>query len=313
MMSRRIAISCLLVAVAACGSSDPIDVDGWEELHRRAYCERRVRCGAALDVDSCMEASPPFHAGQDAAGVHAGRMRFDADAAAACLAEYERGACDAEIQCLGVFTGLVADGGTCYGRDCATGYCDAFGVDTCMAGTCQALAPLGASCAGAVCVAGAWCDFNDLCVPPSSLGGGCDVFSFNSCAAGLLCDPSTLQCVRPAAHGAPCTVGTCHTLGDQCIDGTCQATPGLGGACGAEVQCQDPLVCAGGVCVAPAPIGASCTVAAFNCEPGSFCSDASVCEAWRADGMPCGSYLECDSGYCDQSTASPVCARWTCP
>ena len=125
------------------------------------------------------------------------------------------------------------------------------------------------------------------------------------CAAGLVCDQLTQQCVRPGKAGDKCSPViemTLATTTSTCGDGlfcdlkgpTCRARAGKGGACVLTEQCADGLSCRAGRCAVPRPAkdGESCDTER-DCPAGDTCGLGNHCEAKRADGAECIVNREC--------------------
>jgi hypothetical protein len=173
----------------------------------------------------------------------------------------------------------------CNSDECCAGACVADEVE-------PALVAIGADCSEADCVDGAYCDFDtDICVAAGNEGDACPGFGAQYCTAGLYCDAffEDSTCYRPGAEGEECDpergygIVSCRrtdlwcdpadtTCKDRpaageacdveidncidyayCVDGTCVAKPGVGGACGGEteIDCLGDLDCEGDLCLAP--------------------------------------------------------------
>ena len=118
--------------VAACSSggssSGSVPLSDLKSRAIAADCELETRCGGYPDVASC-QGSVTNSVDQLIAGVNAGRIEYDGNAAAACLAVLAKLGCDLTEQpanepraCAGVFKGTVPATGTCYvDQDCQSG------------------------------------------------------------------------------------------------------------------------------------------------------------------------------------------------
>jgi hypothetical protein len=162
----------------------------------------------------------------------AAHVTFDADAAAACLADIASLACwqnmYASPNCRKVFTGTVPEGGECYpflplgAKECAAGTeCTWSGSD--CTGTCVArvttphLAVVGGPCMGQYnCSAE---DGTLTCVGPNG---------------PTLSDTGTCQVPAesgPCNYGYDCLTGACARAPGATTPGTCQAAKRVGDSC----------------------------------------------------------------------------------
>ena len=148
-----------------------------------------------------------------------------------------------------------------------------------------------------------------VCASFLAVGTACSFGVFPPCdpATGD-CDGNT--CVAFIPHGAPCPQSNTYCApGDECTDhGICDTVPTLGQSC--NLDCNGPYDCTNGTCVArpsqqpppvgvgatcgyqssgapcdaglvcslhmqtcivPVPLGAACTVGAFQCSPFAAC------------------------------------------
>ncbi|HVU52888.1 MAG TPA: hypothetical protein VHL80_19535 [Polyangia bacterium] len=242
------------------------------------------------------------------AEVAAGTVKYDGAQAAACLdavADATRDCSRSKAPthglpaCAAVFTGMVADGGACFGAtECASQRCDVMACTAaCCPGTCAASTPsgvpLGGACTGAfTCAAGGFCDGSTMpfhCVPSLPAGSRCA--AEDSCAAGLGCLPSTADpaspfaCAAFAAEGAPCTgEDTCDLTTDFCDPATSTCKPRLapGSACDPTVvSCLGYASCdkATGKCIALGRLGDPCPVAfGDGCLSDLECGTDDVCQ-----------------------------------
>ncbi|MBW2524891.1 MAG: hypothetical protein JRI23_11975 [Deltaproteobacteria bacterium] len=219
-------------------------------------------------------------------------------------------------------------GGTSYGlcSACAT-HTDCGGTANthCASGICEDDKTDGTSCADGdeclsahcvdlVCCAEASCDACEACDETGSEGtctvvaqgelgdptchpylcdgtsGVCPTSCSSStdCAAGGYCD-ATSACVALKVDGTACAGGN-ECQSGNCADDVCCDTP-CTGTC---VAC-DGLLTAGtdGVC----DFIAAGTDPDTECSTNQFCDGQGAC-ASKADGLPCGSALECSSGFC---------------
>jgi hypothetical protein len=254
--------------------------------------------------------------------ISAGRISYDANAAAACLNAYNSADCDftsllqAISTCQKIFTGKVQTGGACHiDVECANGFCS--GPQAGCAGTCTAFPAIGDACAGGRCGPDGTCDsMSQKCVALGGKGATCDLLSA-PCQTGLDCVTvgSSSTCQPPGAEGQPCgfsfSTPACQS-GLYC-DGdtqTCLRPVESGGACNSNSSCDGGLVCViagnatSGTCQPIHDIGQ-------HCEPGdhSGCaSDAtcdastSTCELAGQAGDDCSSTSCAPQFYCDATT-----------
>jgi hypothetical protein len=233
------------------------------------------------------------------AALAAGVISYDASAAAACLAEVDKGlggACVTNPPCLSsVIKGHAAVGDACTNwMECPPG------------GGCGNND--GMSCPQHVCTAGG-----------AVMGAACDSANGPSCVFGLECQTTasgtTGTCGFPAG-GAACPNGPtdCQVFAEFCgTDGTCHARVPVGASCAADAQsCAILATCdpTSHLCVAAGLKGQSC--GGLNiCWTGScFMPDANtagMCKTALADGAACTDSSTCASGVCMGGT----CA--TCP
>ena len=328
------------------GPAGPIVVDGGlapEDVIKAteaAFCHWGVRCGmlAASEEQACV--GTPVTAPWDiAAAVKAGRLAWDGERAAACLAALrDHSSCDflpagAGADCAAAYRGLVAVGGTCQAdQECSDGWCDQgpTAVPGCP-GTCRSRVASGATCARATqCPATDYCDPVALrCATASALGAGCT--GGPSCGpqrvcAGVGLGNGTGVCVDPATggEGAACT----PFFAQECRPdlycspngAVCRPRVALGGACEIRYGCQDGLVCtvsqgaSSGRCVAVADVGGACDPAQEGesaCAGDLLCDPASSrCVARKVPsnvGHVCLSTIDCNDPtlYCHAGACAP--------
>ena len=296
------------IALAACGpdDSEPVDLDELSDEVVDALCAAQLRCNNFPDLATCREVT-----GNDLdiaglqADIDAGVIDYDAEAARRCIDLFTSLiTCeltvtgdrfrDLERTCAEVFTGSVADGGSCTEdeqcagllADCETESCP----DQCCAGVCVtepelADAEIGESCAEAPCVAGAYCDDETAtCAARVAVGETCS--EFDSCVEGALCDLDG--------------TGTCFALAEA--GETCNPDAAFGFSCLRLDHYCDP---GEGVCKPRLGVGESCSVELGNCVSFAFC-DAGTCAARPGLGDPCVpdspaaclGDLECVDGAC---------------
>lgn len=211
---RTIPTACVVAAMTmlACGGDDPIAYDDLPPALAEALCSYAYRCCDAAEIAdqfgsfdppitdeaSCRVALTGFYqqvVGDDPA-VASGRIHYDGDVAASCVAALRGATCGSSNQvfrdqCAAVFVGAVAVGDACADDDeCASGLCDqALGA---AAGTCATPPTAGMACVDATCADGAYCEAQptagDLCVAKLADGGLCT--SDQACLSGYCDDAS---------------------------------------------------------------------------------------------------------------------------
>jgi hypothetical protein len=105
-----------------------------------------------------------------------------------------------------------------------------------------------------------------MCHPDSAICVGC-IESFQTCGAGLTCDPSTHSCI-PADPMAPCRRNPdCPRMGfDPATSISCDVDAGVCYECTTSLDCVDPDVCVRRLHI--------CGDACMECLPGQICDRA---------------------------------------
>lgn len=327
-------IATLAVSLAACGGGYSVDdfLSGTS-----AQSTNLVICGLGVAPEYAAAFSGAFFTGDVAAdakrAVASGRVKFDGAHAKACLdkialnpstcfgpAASSRTSFDrAPLDCTLIFTGTVADGGSCYfAVDCVSGSCDQ--SNSACPGKCRPTAHEGGSCSAGACPRGLVCvssSGGDSCQQPGAAGARCD--DSYSCKDDLIC--LNHACAARVAQG-----GACSNPG-ECADGlycgsggTCQPRVDAGGACTSSSSgwsvtselCKGRQLCLGetntapGRCATPQGAGGPCSRAtgatglAAGCLTGLVCDAAtSKCVLAPKTGQPCPDHL-CDllGAYC---------------
>lgn len=270
---RAVAILGLLAACTG-GGLAPVPLSEYGAAGPEALCSWAVRCRYVPDTATCLRLRDPksYDLRRAAEGVAAGRLRYDADAAAACLDAGRHALCPAppfaDVSCGQIFVGLVAEGGACTTAfDCTTGLaCTQIGCSGgCCAGTCQPAVPVqplpprgtpGTPCDNHdECVEDAYCDATSHCRQmPSAPGEQC---LFGCTYGDLHCDVDTLRCVRYAELGAACGSTPCNPAYAFCAD-VCQSRPGPDEACDELRICIPGTRCIAGRCQSRGAIGDPC-------------------------------------------------------
>jgi hypothetical protein len=297
-MRLRLSIVALVsMALAGCGSDpggtdtdatgttgEPLAEVPFAEFHvaaEEAYCEWQVachqygvpaRCHAVNHMEARVsmrelagvgtdEATPAEYLGE---AIEVGRIVYDAELAATCLAYVRARSCEyahlhapdeAELRgqeaCLGVFSGRMGRNGPCLSAsECAEASICGFdpnATEMCAAGACRVLpvpAKLGEACTNSV---------------------GCELDHY--CASDPDSGASTVCTAAPGA-GEPCVSGACASglycdyEGDAPI---CREPKAPGASCYGATQCAQPGLCVygpddfdAGHCVRPGDEGEPC-------------------------------------------------------
>ncbi len=263
-MMRPALFACLGLAATAgltgCNLTDALDPygpGGFDATFANAYCSFYFDCcnaaersrlnittigaNAISNKEECLEEAAKFfrpttqlYEESEAAG----RSQWDRARAQACMANYETGAaeCNAETfykgfeddDCGEPVTGLVEDGGDCYGDyECATdgAVCvidegDADDVIVTYKGECTDPLEEGDDCVGedVPCAPGLYCDFAaDECTEYAGVGDSCD--------NGEICDPQTSYC----------------ELDLDTFDQTCAGLKDIGETCDFSFECKSSI------------------------------------------------------------------------
>jgi hypothetical protein len=301
---RHRTVAPALILIAGCHESGAsLPLSGLEAKGLQANCEYGAKCGDFPDVETCKTSASPASLAQMTASVNAGRVQYDANAAATCLNDVASMGCNradqggnGPLSCANMFKGLVAGGGACYvDQDCASGTCDTSSCSatvTCCAGTCRNAppvsnpVPVGGDCLGvnAVCVDGTYCRHlttGDTCTTGIALGRKCDP-SGVSCAnyATCLSSSSTLggTCTLPPAEGDACdrSINPCNSSLDYCDSATskCVRKIAPGQPCPNGDGCVRYANCLSGICVAQKKVGETCddTQSAHPCMSSLWCN-----------------------------------------
>jgi hypothetical protein len=150
----------------------------------------------------------------------------------------------------------------------------------------------------------------------------------DECAPGLACQfgacaPADCLTFRPpghagevcAAHGVQrgCEAGSVCDMNTGC----CEPPPGNGESCAGAFVCaegfgchvEDPADLSGATCLPRRQMGESCWN--VECADGLTCvklpgMTLGTCDMPHAEGQPCGSSYDCQSGFCANGTCAPT-------
>jgi hypothetical protein len=269
---------------------------------QRAACSWFVRCRGTT---TCPSPSNPENCDTSPAAVEAGRVRYDALAAARCISLLRDGECQpgpppifSAEECFGIFVGDQRFGEECY-------YQSSYRSDECAEGVCTYES---GACPG-------------ICAPYRAVGARCDY-------VGLRCDPNVAVCsddgsgpvcrAFPTEAGEPCPMGSCGA-GLWCVpdeSGTlyCIEPGGDGDPCDRIEECMYPFACSGGVCSESVAAGERCW-STESCPAGLRCGSAEEdpnprCRPTLAEGDRCWDGSLCpDETHClyDEARAENVC------
>lgn len=309
----------VLLLLGACHGSQnavtPVSFDDVDQAYITAQCTYRVRCGLAADMASCAREQyhglfVPPNAGM---AVALGRMVFDPDALAACLAPIANASCAesdrdprpgfvCKVEVFRASPGQL-DGAACSNPDeCVSQNC-VFDPAECPSGCCEG------RCQGSTPPATSL---------PAQLGEACMQARWgpDNCVAGTVCSYVSSTCVQVPGAGEDCirTGGRCQP-GLACVwhsdlsGTTCTALPGVGEPC-PDLRCNEVnLVCdpAAHICVTGSLPGGPCPCASltFWCNP-----QTQLCERLPGPGESCERQMLCDdtSTFCDLNTdATGLC------
>jgi hypothetical protein len=254
-------LSLGVVGCSSSGSSSGLPERSWGARYATALCARIFGCCSAAEASqlgytSEVQCASTLGSKQQASldGVlTTGMVRYDGDAALACVGDIAATSC----------TALFA----AQGRPLVPRSCNRVAVGTGATGA--ACGDLDVYCQSSDCESG-------YCAPPS-----CRTVD---CPAGQFCDPTSLDCVPGQAAGASCTFnGECDPS-IVCRAGTCGAPLPDQSPCMADTDCASgaclPIASqtSGSVCSAPQPDGAPCTEAT-ECQSGgcNFAASGATC------------------------------------
>lgn len=317
----------------ACGGTEPVTLDDWENCYRQRKCEWAVGCqtqSTFRDVADCVAASDTEDGGEIAAqrrerkrAIEQGRATLDVENFTQCLLRTGANRCNTALfdpACLTRFTGTVADGGSCFTSvDCASpdATCSMTEcTNACCLGTCHRKFRLGETCDDfASCEPGLRCN-TKKCVS-GDLGTVCNdgLLSALDCDFGAFCDPTTHRCRPTLPEGSACTdilqcggddtcVGTSIVSSDP---GACVRNSQPGDLC--DDTCHGNLVCSGGTCHALPGLNEACS-AQIGCAGVNAICDSGRCVLRRDIGMSCSTKQPCLPGlFCtsELGDAAPKC------
>ena len=218
-------IGFVLIALTGCGGDGAhgsVSVMDFGPRIAAAECAKAFECCTTEEVNQyfigtnfqseqeCVDFITMFYAsfGNYQASIDAGKMTYDGEKAADCIAVIETATCDAFAHgsavlsgCEDFTTGLVANDGECAtDSECASNYCEGDTVIPVKAGICKTIPGAGEACT-------------------------------SQCAANLQCQSGT--CMPLKADGASCRDR------DECASGSCNgASTQTAGTCGQPMICN---------------------------------------------------------------------------
>lgn len=319
----------LAMILAACGggAGPSIALADYPQAEIDSYCTYNVRCGLYPDAATCAQYAVAPADPNPAAAVAANKMSYSGTNAKQCLDAIAAASCDQTQKsarepassCAKIFSGKAADNAACafddecQSRNCQLPQC----TMACCTGTCGptiANAQIGASCATADCVSGAFCDDTTTCRALLAQGASCA--SPDQCQYGLGCvglTPGSPGMCGPLPQiGEACPDGNCADVGAVCnTSGMCAPVGLPGDACMVDFDCSSVFHCDTTMnkCAPYPTLNQPCTAL---CSGGAWCNIPAgqmtgTCAAAKANGQACSSSNECMSLYCDQSGTTPMC------
>jgi hypothetical protein len=296
------ALVLLLLVGCADDQLRPVALADYGQRALDGLCDWAVRCKHVPDDATCRRMIDPgqFDVRRAVDAVAAGRLVYDADEAARCVARPEAIGCyDAPFggdACAHVLVGLVAQGGSCTTNlECADhATCDQATCDAqCCLGTCGAPQPPP--------------------IPPSYRALGDPCATTDECDPDAYCDPTNHCAALPAHAGDPCTFG-CATGDLYCDvnDLSCHPYARIGEPCSDAAPCSATYATCGanGTCAPRPGAGDPCNSTTARCIPTTYCGAAGVCIPRGTAGDACDGGGECDIA-CDVPSGSCV-AYETC-
>ena len=216
-----------------------------------------------------------------------------------CQSTVREGPCDDGSICT---TGDLCQDGLCIGQGLACDDGNTCTVDSCNGQAGCAHLPL----SGLVCNDGSPCTQKDNCLDGTCLGEAVDCQSDSPCTAGS-CAPDSGKCIYEALDGNACDDGNNCTLGDLCLEGTCQGGPFL--------ACDDGNPCTVDSCDALS--GCSYLAEPLPCDDGNPCTQADTCSlgscfAGPAKGCQDGNPCTLDTCDLNDGTCLHEAVDWAC-
>jgi hypothetical protein len=338
---RWLALAAAAGFALACADDDKgktyDDPQAFCESLKASWAAAEVRCAGFTAKAASWALDRMVSCERVAAAIAAGRTRYDAAKAEACISTFAGMTCDALAwndgppeACAEAVVGQVAAGSACtLGIDveCLDGWCDF--ADGCFApGLCRTYRHAGQSCTGATEECGPGLSCSETCFEPTVLTAGqpCGV-SGAICGPGLFCDTSgmDLTCAIRRAQGSACSYDSMCASGLQCVAEACAPWVAPGGACvPGEYACRLGASCtAEGACVAWPVLGGACNVPGLPepnmclegwCSAGTMAAAAGTCTAPLAPGATCdpAGPNPCGPGYACKPGTTPVCAPYYC-
>ncbi|MBU1534414.1 hypothetical protein KKF84_03785 [Myxococcota bacterium] len=356
-MLRRLPLVILMlfsVSLAACDDDDAaptLPVTQVEESYYNLFCEKIETCDvfnafvdlAIMDRQGCLDFLE-LQMEKEGGGlslvvdaVNEGTVIYDAEKGYTCVEAMSVLACDEfgdkePEECIGVFTGTIADGSECtINEECVSGYCK---TDDACPGTCEAFIPEGSACDYTdECVTGAKCVLGECTffTAPVAAGGECDE-NEDWCAEGLFCHPDTEECTARLSAGEDCenvsdlecdtgtmcigvgtTAPTCVTITVmEAVDDECGYNAGDMCAMYNDLVCAiDDFQSFTGTCQISSKLDDMCfdseAMAMNGCDPWGdlYCDipegyqDDGFCAAKKAGGQACTDNEQCLSDWCN--------------
>jgi hypothetical protein len=322
------------LVLVACHTTTPLDRAHLAAAFVDAECHYLTKCGEFPDEASCHLAYTGLNFTVDADGLAIDQhlALYDPIKARICVDATANASCDrtdastrvSPEACDTVIRGTMGNGASCalnsecISQNCSIPIC----VVTCCRGSCvgdtaPARAPVGASCTGVACAAGAFCDLaSRTCTKLFAAGQSCA--AGYQCAYGLGCTGTPLTCAALPKVGQACPDMQCRDNGATCgADGVCHALGLPGAACATRADCSPYYICdSTGHCAESSTLGGPCMTSG-DCFDQTFCAiptgqTAGVCAMPQADGSTCTQDRDCTSFHCEETigmcTTPAVCS-----
>lgn len=317
------------------------------EFCQRAAVARQALYAKCFGVDEYPPDAP--HVASDGVecarvqtAIDGGRLRYDADAAATCLAYAESRECIGGFEaffdpsCRAVFTGQVAAGGDCYpylltvvaSNECARGVC--YDDEGLCPAKCHDYPAHDGACGdrGTFYIgcdpASDFCNADGHCQALPQIGDACPDFN---CAPGAVCESSddTSKCVASAQGDEVCSENVkCTPPAFQCLAGQCRFNVAAGEPCLFDLNCPDGTRCATAdgadatpenpkLCRPPVAAGEACA-RPVDCVAGCWCNTREgtpgECQNQLAEHADCGDSQECQEGlWCQYVAPGATCVK----
>ncbi len=303
----------------ACTGANPVTCTASDQCHAAGTCNPSTGAcddpvkanGSACDDGNACTQADTCHAGA-CTGANPVTCTAQDQCHSAGTCNPSTGACDNPVKANGA---ACDDGNACTQTDsCRAGVCtglDPVGCgpsDQChVAGTCN---PATGVCDNPPAVDGTACSDGNACTQADTCHGGIctsgtvvTCTASDQCHAAGTCNPSTGQCSNPSApNGTACNDGNACTQADTCQGGTCRGSSPV--TCAAPDQCHVAGSCnpSTGTCAYPPKANGA------PCNDGNACTATDTCQAGVCAGanpVTCTAQDDCHvAGTCNPSTGA---------